>query len=130
MPEMTFFQNILTSIPRYFYSWNHKCRLAIIDDSIPKSNPCGFRNYEFNLILKSMPDANIWTMSKTSPGPDAWFNHPYGQTYSEWKNNKKAYLSKVPQNKNRIFWLNTNKSYSFNLAYSIFFQSLLGYLYL
>ncbi|MCQ2581729.1 MAG: glycosyltransferase [Alphaproteobacteria bacterium] len=96
------------------------CCVAIVDDSIPNPNPCGFRNYEFNLILDSMPNANIWTMSKTYPGSDAWFEHAYGQQYRLWKKNKKAYLLKVPQNKGRLYWLNTQKAYSFDLAYSIF----------
>lgn len=103
-----------------FFKKNPPHRLAIIDDSIPNNNPFGFRNYEFNLILKALPSADIWTMSVTFPGKEAWFRHSYGQEYKAWKQNKKAYLKHYPENKSRLHWLNPKKSYTFDLAYSIF----------
>jgi len=95
-------------------------KLAIIDDSVPSDKPMGFRNYEFNLILKAMPNADIWTMSVTYPGADAFFKHSYGQTKKIFRDNKKRYLRFYPENKERIHWLNTSRKYSFQLAYSIF----------
>lgn len=95
-------------------------RLAIIDDSIPNAFPSSFRNYEFNLILNALQNADIWTMSPTKPGKDAWFHHSYGQEYDVWKKNKKAYLTYYPENENRIHWLDTQETYSFDLAYSVF----------
>lgn len=97
-----------------------KQQIAIIDDYIPNVKPMGFRNYEFNLILKAFPNANIWTMSKTKPGKEAFFSHSYGQDKKEFKKNLDEYLKFYPENKDRIHWLNIKKKYSFGLAYSIF----------
>lgn len=94
--------------------------LAIVDDSIPNAKPMGFRNYEFNLILDNVPGACIWTMSRTKPGNDAFFHHCYGQTKTDFKKNKKQYLQFFPENKNRVYWVNTKGKYKCNLAYSIF----------
>ena len=108
-------KKIIRSKKQYF-----KQQIAIIDDYIPNAKPIGFRNYEFNLILKAIPEAHIWTMSKTKPGKDAFFTHSYGQDKKQFEKNLDGYLKFHPENKDRVHWLNTKKKHSFQLAYSIF----------
>jgi glycosyltransferase involved in cell wall biosynthesis len=59
-------------------------------------------------------------MYPMQPGPKAWFSHGYGVSRSEFEENKLGYLKYFPGNKDRIQYLDPNKSYEIKLAYSYF----------
>jgi glycosyltransferase involved in cell wall biosynthesis len=96
------------------------CELAIIDPTFPQKNPKGFRNIEINELLKKVKKSASFTMYPMKPDPQAWFSHGYGMIKKEFKENKKKYLKKYPENKKKIFLLKKNEKYNFKLAYSFF----------
>lgn len=97
-----------------------KADFAVIDSQFPQKEPLGFRNTEITRYLRDLKNAHAFTMRPTSPGPEAWFRHCYGQTPEAFASNLRGYLQRYPENKNRISLLRPNIRYRIGLAYSFF----------
>jgi glycosyltransferase involved in cell wall biosynthesis len=94
--------------------------IVIVDSRFPRPTPYGFRNTEINALFKKLPGFKSYTMHSMKPGDLAWFTHNYGVKKKEFEINKKGYLKYYPENENKVRYLDPDKKYKFNLAYSYF----------
>jgi glycosyltransferase involved in cell wall biosynthesis len=94
--------------------------LAIIDSIFPQQDPFSFRNTEIKEYLRRYDNAAAYTMYPMKPGKDAWFSHSYGKTKHQFQENFNGYLQHYPDNREKIYHLNPDRRYSFDLTYSLF----------
>jgi len=94
--------------------------MVVIDPMFPQKIPFGFRNTEINEYFKRIDNFTSYTMPPMQPDEEAWFQHGYGMSYSEYLNNKKGYHNFYPENKAKIQYLKPGRRYKFKLAYTYF----------
>ncbi len=105
---------------RPFLSRKVSDSFVVIDPVFPQKEPLAFRNSEINEYFRKIPRAASYAMYPMQPGPDAWFSHGYGVTREVFEENKSGYLRYYPENANKLHYLQKNRDYHFELAYSFF----------
>lgn len=93
---------------------------VVIDSIFPQKEPFAFRNVEINEYLRRINNSAAYTMYPMQPQVDAWFNHSYGMTKRQFKDNLKGYKNYYPLNVKQIHYLDPKQKYRFKLAYSFF----------
>jgi glycosyltransferase involved in cell wall biosynthesis len=94
--------------------------IVVIDSALPNKNPIGPRNADLLEFAKQLPGFKYYTLYPMQPGPEAWFSHGYGMAMDQFKENLKAYLKLYPEAKGKIKYLQPEKKYRINLAYTYF----------
>lgn len=94
--------------------------LAIFDSQFPQAKSFGFRNIEINNYLRKVKGSKAYAMYPMAPGKEAWFTHSYGSSKDRFQSNFEIYVKNYPENKNHIEYLEKNKKYKVDLAYSLF----------
>lgn len=93
---------------------------VIIDSQFPQKIPLGFRNTEINQYIKRVRNIDAYTMYPMLPDSEAWFQHGYGMTEEDFKENIEGYRTLYPYNVPKVHLLNKGMRYQFKLAYSFF----------
>ena len=97
--------SIIKNFISRFFRLRKPISIAIIDSQFPQKNPLGFRNIEINGILKRDKESTAFAMYHMKPMADAWFTHGYGVKLKKYVENFKGYISKYPENADRVFYL-------------------------
>ncbi|EHQ07522.1 glycosyltransferase family 4 protein [Leptonema illini] len=98
-----------------------KEKVIIVDSTFPQLVPFGFRNREIAEYLRSYDFIKSYTMPRLYPDKEAWFSHPYGMTFKQFKTNKEKYLEYYPEiDPGKIQFFHSDACLGADLSYSFF----------